>query len=85
MNKFILESNKLPDQYEQNILNVEENDVKSWYVSYADSNSNLICMSAYKRKGDYLLFVSTEIEPKLWKNGWKETFTKVINSIKLKN
>ncbi|HEY5774029.1 MAG TPA: PsbP-related protein, partial [Chitinophagaceae bacterium] len=83
MKNFILESNNLPAELEENILNGEENGIKSWYVSYTDSTNNLTCMLTYKRKGNYLLFVSTEIEPKLWKSGWKETMTEIILSIKL--
>jgi len=84
MKNFILESNNLPAEFEQNILNGEENGIKSWYVSYTDSTNNLTCMSVYKRKGDFLFFVSTEIEPKLWKSGWKEIMTEIILSIELK-
>ena len=83
MADFILESNNLPVDYKQKILNGEENGIKSWYISYTDPNNNLTCISMYKRKGDKLWFVSTEIEPSLWKNGWKEIILKILTSFKL--
>lgn len=80
---FILESNNLSVDFKQNILNSEENGIKSWYISYTESNSNLICMSMYKRKGNNLWFISTEIEPNLWENGWKEIIIKILMSFKI--
>ncbi len=81
---FILESNQLPKEATSDIIFGEENGIKSWYISYTDTVNNLICMSAYKRKGSYLLFVSTEIEPNQWENGWKEIIIEIISSITLK-
>ena len=84
MNSFILESNNLPAEFEKNILNGEENGIKSWYLSFTDPKNNLTRMSAYKRKGENLWFFSTEIEPKLWEKGWKEIITEIILSIELR-
>lgn len=57
METFILESNNLPDNFRENVLSGTENGIKSWYVSYTDSENNLTCMSMYKRKGiNYGLF-----------------------------
>ena len=81
---FILESNHLPDEYASEILKGEENGIKSWYISYTDTENHLTCISTYKKKGDYLLFISTEIEPEIWNNGWKEIITEIILSIDLK-
>ena len=36
-----------------------------------------------KIKGDKLWFVSTEIEPSLWKNGWNEIIIKIVSSFKI--
>jgi hypothetical protein len=83
MADFILESNNLPVDFKENILNGEENGIKSWYISYTDTNNHLTCMSMYKRKGDKLWFVSTEIEPTLWKNGWQEIIIKILTSFKI--
>ena len=84
MNSFILQSNHLPAEFEQNILNGEENGIKSWYLSYTDQKKKLTCMSIYKRKGENLWFFSTEIDPELWKKGWKEIIIEIITSIELK-
>ena len=83
METFILESNNLPDNFRENVLSGTENGLKSWYVSYTDSENNLTCMSMYKRKGDKLWFVSTEIEPELWNNGWKDIIVKILISFKI--
>ncbi|MCB0750426.1 MAG: hypothetical protein KDC52_03010 [Ignavibacteriae bacterium] len=83
METFILESNNLPDNFRENVLSGTENGIKSWYVSYTDSENNLTCMSMYKRKGDKLWFVSTEIEPELWNNGWKDIIVKILISFKI--
>ena len=83
METFILESNNLPDNFRENVLSGTENGIKSWYVSYTDSENNLNCMSMYKRKGDKLWFVSTEIEPELWNNGWKDIIVKILISFKI--
>ena len=61
MADFILESNNLPVDFKQEILNGEENGVKSWYVSYTDPDNNLTFMLMYKRKGDKLWFVSAVV------------------------
>jgi len=80
---FILETNDLPVSFKKNISSSLENGIKSWYISYTESTNNLTCMSMYKRKGDNLWFVSTEIEPDLWKNGWKEIVIKILLSFKI--
>ena len=54
MKNFILESNKLSPEFEQNII--YGNEIKYWYLSYTDSQNNLIYMSAYKRREEYLWF-----------------------------
>ena len=81
---FILESNVLPSEFEQNILNTQENGIKTWIVSYTNSHNNLTCISMYKKKEDNLWFVSTEIDPSLWKNGWSEIIIKVLDSFEVK-
>jgi hypothetical protein len=83
MADFILKSNNLPVDFKHKILNGEENGIKSWYISYTDTDNNLTCMSMYKRKADKLWFVTTEIEPFLWKNGWKEIIIKILTSFNI--
>ena len=41
-------------------------------------------MRMWKRKGNNLWFVSTEIEPKYWKKGWKDIIVKVLTSFEIK-
>ena len=84
MNSFILESSNLSSEYEERIGSGEENGIKSWYLSYSDSNNTLTCMRMWKRKGNNLWFVSTEIEPKYWKKGWKDIIVKVLTSFEIK-
>lgn len=83
MKTFIIESNNLNSEFEKNIFSGTEHGVRSWYISYTDTENNLICMAAYKRRGTAMLFVSAEIEPGLWKNGWKELIVEIISSIVL--
>ena len=83
MNSFILESSNLSSEYEDRIGSGEENGIKSWYLSYTDSNNTLTCMRMWKRKGDNLWFVSTEIEPKYWKKGWKDVIVKILTSFEI--
>tara|TARA_R110002126_G_scaffold291204_1_gene450936 strand:- start:233 stop:694 length:462 start_codon:yes stop_codon:yes gene_type:complete len=81
---FILETNNLTTESEKNILKGEENGIKSWYISYTDSISNLTCMSAYKSKGHDLWFITTEIEKEEWNNGWKEKIVEILQSFTIK-
>ena len=83
MVNFILESNNLSEDIEDNILNSEENGIKSWYVSYTDSYKNLTCMLMYKRKDDKLWFVSGEVEPEYWKSGWEDKIVRIFTSFNI--
>ncbi len=83
MNDFILDSNNLPDDFRKNILSGEENGIKSWYISYTDTTNNLTCMSMYKRMNAKLWFVSTEIEPDLWKKGWQNIIVNILISFEI--
>ena len=84
MTDFILESNSLSTDFKKNIRIKEEKGIKSWYISYTDTKNNLVCISAYKRLGENLWFVSTEMDPKLWKKGWKEIIVEIIVSFEIK-
>lgn len=40
MADFILESNNLPRDFKQNILSGEKNGIRTWYISYTDSDKS---------------------------------------------
>jgi len=84
MTSFILKSSNLTSESEDRIGSGEENGIKSWYISYTEPDNTLTCMRMYKRKDDNLWFVSTEIEPKYWRKGWKDIIVKVLSSFEVK-
>jgi len=83
MADFIVDANNLTADFKQQILNSEANGIRSWHILYTDTINNLTCTSMYKRKKDKLWFISIEIEPDLWENGWKEVVIKILSSFKI--